>query len=437
MISERLERTVGRVFAFVVVSICFAWAVLLPAGHQYDEPQHFDLAAYIAAHGSLPTYGAAGLIPTTCESPRGPCEGNYASLPPASPLLQAGFLKIAQIITGRPFSQLLLAARLVGVLSIGGFVLALHPLLREVLTAPAARLTALVVAGLIPQVSYIGAYVNDDALALFAGTLLLYRCLLVLRVGLDARSATLTGVVAGFVMLTRLGYLVDLAALGISIAASFLLHPGMRTRLARATGVAVVSAVVIAGWFFARNYALYGDLGGLGVIYADFKRVAPDYSLGTLAGQHHGFDYLVLATPFGIRLFVSFWASFNWVNAPYRLLPPPAYLGILVACLLASGVAALRAVHAWKRTKERPRAVAAWLALAVPLVTSLVLSAWNAVYNGFQPQGRYLYPGLPFVAAVFGLGIAGSASGRWAPIAPVAAGLVMLAMNVYALLLIS
>lgn len=437
MISERIERLVVRAFALSVVALCAAWALLLPAGHQYDEPQHADLAAYIAAHGSIPAVGDPALVPTTCESPRGPCQGTYASLPPASPLLQAALLKIARTLTGRPFSQLLFAARLVGVLSIGGFVLALHMVLREVLVSPAARLTAVIVSGLIPQVTYIGAYVNDDAFALFAGTLFLYRSLLVLRDGLGLRSAIVTGILAGVVALTRLGYLVDFMAFGICIAASIAMSPSTTTRLVRWLAVAIVAAAVVAGWFFVRNIVLYGDAGGLATIYADFRRIAPDYSLGTLAGQGHGFGYLLTDTPFLIRLFISFWASFNWVGAPYRLMPPAVYGGILVLCVLASAIAALRALHAWKRVPQRVPAVAAWLALAVPLVASIALTAWNAVYNGFQPQGRYLFPGLPFAAAVIGLGLAGSARSRCATAVPAASGLVMLTMNIYCLLLVT
>ena len=435
MIPSRIERLLVGIYAAGIFVLVGAWAVLLPYGHQYDEPSHYEVSVFIAEHGSLPLMSQ--MAPTYCGSPHGPCEASYASLPPASPLLQAVFLKVAQVATGRPYADLYLAARLVGVLSIAGFAIALYFVLREVLGSGAAVATGVLAGTLIPQLAYVGGYVNDDALALFAGTLLLQRSLAMLRSAPTWRGTIAIGLIAGVVLLTRLGYAVELGALAVCIGARIAGHREDAVDLLRKTGAIVLLTVAVAGWFYVRNQIVYGDATGVSPIYNDFYRLAPDFKAATIAGQGHGFDYLIVQSSFLLLLFISFWGRFNWADAAYRVLPPAAYAVILVVSLFAIGSTILAAFHGLRNRQGLWWRGVGWGVLAIPMVGSLALAAWNSVYIDFQPQGRYLYPGLPLVAAIFGLGLAGRATGRWAIAIPAVTGLAMLALNLDALVLLA
>jgi FtsH-binding integral membrane protein len=164
-----------------------------------------------------------------------------------------------------------------------------------------------------------------------------------------------------------------------------------------------ITTALVSGWWYARNWRLYGDLFGLAAFQAEFITQAFDATsaaawVAALA-QLHG----------------SFWARFGWMN----VLPPGGVLWLFTALELAALVGLFRR---WvmedgrRKTNDESRRVGRssfvvrlwrwWPILLLPLlafgwVISFALTAGLVAW-----QGRLLFPGLPAIAIALAYGLA-------------------------------
>jgi hypothetical protein len=185
--------------------------------------------------------------------------------------------------------------------------------------------------------------------------------------------------------------------------------------------VFVITAALISGWWYARNWRLYGDLFGLAAFQAEFRTQAfdPASAAAWLAalGQLHG----------------SFWARFGWMN----VLPPGWVIWLFTA--IEAG-ALIGWLLTWKRQgdketrrqgdKETDRAEISssplllvslsaprlgngrWALLALPLLAFAWMISFALTAGLVAWQGRLLFPALPALAILLAFGIA-KANGRW------------------------
>jgi 4-amino-4-deoxy-L-arabinose transferase-like glycosyltransferase len=154
-----------------------------------------------------------------------------------------------------------------------------------------------------------------------------------------------------------------------------------------------ITTALVSGWWYARNWRLYGDLFGLTAFQAEFITQAFDATsaaawVAALA-QLHG----------------SFWARFGWMN----VLPPR---GVMWAFLLVElgalvGLALLAVGPIVRRPPSLIRRLWRWWPiLLLPLlafgwVISFALTAGLVAW-----QGRLLFPGLPAIAILLAFGLA-------------------------------
>ncbi|HEU4322663.1 MAG TPA: hypothetical protein VFS21_05895 [Roseiflexaceae bacterium] len=158
---------------------------------------------------------------------------------------------------------------------------------------------------------------------------------------------------------------------------------------------ALAVAGLVCAWWYLRNQQLYGDLFGLAAFRAEFTTQPFDPRslrawLEALA-QLHG----------------SFWAHFGWMN-----LRPPAWVIWCYGALgLLGAVGWLRRAGRSGRPSDQP-GLARWLGdpLAPALLLVLLSLAWVvsfALTAGLVAwQGRLLFPALPAIAALLGMGLA-------------------------------
>ncbi len=253
-----------------------------------------------------------------------------------------------------------------------------------------AGMLALVAAALtafLPQVIFSSASINNDNLVIFLATLAL---LLLARIGASDQRPTwpstlLLGFVAGLAALAKVSGL-----LLLPLTAVVLLWRGWRTRrwgqaLAHLTVVALL-ALAIAGWWYARNWQLYGDPTGLRPMIAIVGPRTQPLTWQTLPVEFQG-------------LRISLFGLFGWFNLP---LPNWVYR-LWDAFLLLASAGLLLAL--WRRRPHTPSLplLALWLLLALLSLlrlTSLTLGS----------QGRLL---LPAIAAITILLIRGWS--QWLP----------------------
>ncbi len=151
-------------------------------------------------------------------------------------------------------------------------------------------------------------------------------------------------------------------------------------------------ALLLAGWWYLRNWQLYGDPMGLSAFQAVYATQA--------------FDWRSAAAWYGalVQLHESFWARFGWLSVR-----PPALVRWCYSALVLLALGGL-ACSGWLAVARRvPFGAAirsAWLPL---LLLPLLALAWVfsfALVGGLVAwQGRMLFPALPAIAILLAWGL--------------------------------
>lgn len=409
------------------IGLASIYSLLTPLGEGPDEPGHAKYVFFLAREGRLPIQCAppcVGEVPGEGHQPPlaytlmlpallwMPREERSFDLPGNSHFVWLGGQELNAAGHGSrefwPWKGEVLAwhlARLINVL-LGSltvlftYLAARIPAQQFGLGKSAAYLAALLVA-LNPQFLFTSGLINNDSLLTSLSALALWLLLREWQTREQANSEhgergsfILIGLVLGLALLTKQSafLLVPIALLACGLSfehGRWMLGKGLR----RAVGM-LLMATLVAGWWYLRNWQLYGDPLGISVFLAEFRTQAFD-ARSMLAWR----DALVL-------LHVSFWARFGWMNLP---VPAPMIwfyglieiLGLIGLCILIYQIAR----YASQRLSLGSQLSMFAILLAFPLlsiawVVSFALSAGLVAW-----QGRLLFPALPAIAVLLGLGI--------------------------------
>jgi 4-amino-4-deoxy-L-arabinose transferase-like glycosyltransferase len=252
-----------------------------------------------------------------------------------------------------------------------------------------------------PMFLFISASVNNDNLANMLSALALWQTIRLIKGHTDVKHLTMLGLTIGLAALSKASSLGMFGLVGLALlivayqrrSLAFLLRSGI---------VIYGLAGLVAGWWFYRNWRLYGDPLGLNTFVAIVGPRHPRPTLVQLWGERVGFT-------------MSFWGFFGGLNVPmspwlYRLLDIAAGIG-LAGFLLAI-------VRRWPKLQTTFRW--AWLLLVTwPVVVLISLVRWTLMT--IATQGRLMFAALPAIAIVIVTGWLALAPRRHRP---VAAGLV-------------
>lgn len=409
-----------KILLAVFVAVAIGYSLIIPLFEGPDEDDHFRYAKFIADQRALPVQ---------LFEPGGGIAGHQGWQPPLVYALAA--LVIAPIDTldyeqhlwrnyagtfvgdpsccGRniyyhtdaenfPYTRTTLAvhlARLISILFGAVTVAATYLIAATILESDhATRNTqstnylALAAASAVafnPSFLFASALVSNDApLAAFSAlVLLMWARLLNGRVALNAKTTALTGLILGFAILTKttaLG-LVPLTMLVLLFAA----WQARDLRLSITTNAILVAVIaVISGWWFARNWILYGDplAARLVSVSALFPR----------SGELTPPELFQISLPW---MWQTFWGG-----------PTPGDFSpiILSALAILTTIALIGfTIFVFRIPNYKLR------------ITILFLVAWLAVIFVAQlrfitmttgaDQGRYLFPAIPVIALILVLGL--------------------------------
>jgi hypothetical protein len=394
--QPRWRRRPGRSAILGLLALFLALACLynlcIPLGEGPDEPGHLAYALFLTQAGRLPNQGASAAASDV------PGEGHqpplaYLLAAPAVAWLPADDRRIvltanrafrwaggaepAAFMRGSreywPWPGLTLAwhlARLVSTLFGTATVLCTYLSARSLW--PGRRGPALLAAALValnPQFIFSSSLVSNDPLLAALAAAILWLSLRPAR--RPAAQMVALGLLFGLALLTKQSALL----LGpLLLWAGWRAAPGRPAGAARNTLLWAATAALVAGWWYLRNWQLYGDLFGLAAFSAEF------------AGQP--FDWRSPAAWGGAlaQLFGSFWARFGWMTLPAPAWALWAYAAI---CLLA----ALGYLRPAAHRGAGPRGWAAG-----PLILLAMAGAWTlsfALTAGLVAwQGRMLFPAI-------------------------------------------
>ncbi|HMQ29145.1 MAG TPA: glycosyltransferase family 39 protein [Chloroflexaceae bacterium] len=380
---------------FLALHALYNWAT--PLGEGPDEPGHLAYAIFLAGEGRLPVQRAdpeASDVPGEGHQPPmayALAAPTVAWLPPdertilltANPrFLWAGgdepgaFMRFSRELW--PWEGLTLAWHMARAVSglWGALAVALTFLAARRLSPGdpwLAPIAALLVA-LNPQLLFTTALATNDALLAALGAACLWWCL---RPAPPAAWALGAGLIFGLALLTKQSAL---------LLGPLLLWGGRRAAggdWRRFVGITLgwgLAALAVAGWWYWRNLALYGDPFGLGAFKAEFA--TQPFAWG---------DPAAWAGALG-QLFASFWARFGWMS-----LRPPSwalwpYAGLCAAAALG-----------WALALRRGRPDDGWAGPAIAVAMALAWTLAFAAAAGLVAwQGRMLFPAI----GAIGLGLA-------------------------------
>jgi hypothetical protein len=263
---------------------------------------------------------------------------------------------------------------------LGGFtVAAVYAAARLAFPRPVevAPLAAVLVA-FNPQFAFMGGVVNNDnlvnCLAAVAVALTMYG----LRRGFTWRRVAVLGLACGLASIAKLGGLLALAFAGMGLLMALWRQP---KRLIGYSLLLGTGFTLVAGWWFARNWTLYGEPTGLSRMISIYgPRRSPPAEL---------------FVPELVNAFRSYWATF----VCDLTFPEPTYW--LVAVMVGLGMWGL--VRNWKTGYVLERRNA-WLLLAWLGLVFLAWVCWNWV-NASTSMGRLFFQADAAICAMLGYGL--------------------------------
>lgn len=301
---------------------------------------------------------------------------------------------------------------------------------REVLPdQPALALGAAAIQAFTPMVIFISASVNNDNLAVPLISLALLMLLRLLRDRDPAKPVPtvrylLLGVVQGLAALTKLGWpaLALLTALVVGVRAvrrwsqRIELVAGWREFFVGglATGL---PPLLVAGWWYWRNWQLYGDITGLNVFKVILGTREVPADLAQLWRERFSF-------------LAGYWGNFGGLNVPMASWTYRALNTLLVFAALGLVVLLLRQVL----SSRKPFVIGRW-SLTICLLWALGVAApWALLWahDTWSSQGRLVFSALQVWSLLLALGIAGWFPRRWGKWAVGACAVFLLTLAVLA-----
>ncbi|MBU0704219.1 MAG: glycosyltransferase family 39 protein [Chloroflexi bacterium] len=419
-----------RVLVLIVAIFCVLGAVhsvAIPLFEAPDEIWHFSFTRILAAERALPVQPTDGKDMWLREAGQPPLY-YILSAPFVAPLDTSDFPDFARfnvahpavtatsesaapnvfIHTPResfPYQGAVLAVHLLRLLTIpwgAATVVGTYLVAREVAPdRPGLGLTAAALTAFNPHFIYISSVVNNDATTACLCTFGLW---LAIRLGREIRFFGKTSVSLGIILgLALLSKVSALALLPLVVLALLLIW--WRDRDARALlvrgGIIFGLAALIGGWWYIRNWALYGDPLAWNVWLADIG-VQP-------------ITLLELIRQFG-HVGTSYWSPYD------GLFPAPVFWGL--------GLLAMGAIAGWvrmiARRDARTNVDAEGLLLAGAWFVLLFASLISYMTTTPSAEGRLLFPGVAAFSLLLAWGWEAVAPRRWMGAA--AAGLLALSI---------
>ncbi len=270
----------------------------------------------------------------------------------------------------------------------------------------------------IPQFTFISAACSNDSMVIAASTATVYWLARLVTKATTQKIALLEwailGSLAGIAALSKLQGLGLLPLVGIGTLIIAAQQRDWRVPLRAALPIAL-PALLIAGWWYWRNYTLYGDWFGVSHLLSNNGLREDDLSWGELRGLRY-----------------SFWGLFGWFNI---LLPAWVYPFLDGVTLIA--LAGLP--FAWVTSRQPSDTAQTARPVRVLLLSWLLISVALLVYwlnQATSSQGRLFFPALSAFVTLLIFGVNAWARylpARSQPLLWSTPPLVMVGCSIYAL----
>lgn len=391
--KNKKEIKVSLLFMFVF----FVWSMIIPYNQAPDEYMRYDVVEYIYQYESFPR----GNDPILCAA--NDYGTSYAYNPYLAYLLAAILMKIAATL-GLVGMELFHVARLISVVSSGITIFFLIRIARELKFKNEYLLPCLI--GMLPQFTFISAYVNNDAFAIMSVSIIVYAWQIGIKKYWDRKSCIWLTIGMALCLASYYncyGYLLI----------SFLLFVGMHIyqwvkqkdiqffkSMMFKGGLMAGAVFLVSGGWFVRNYIIFdGDILGTSVDHVTRIIYASDAlnPLNKLSYYQAGIPLMaMLFDPPRIWLNLS-WKSFVGVFSWMTIYMPEIVYNVYKIFVIIGVLGTLVLRKKEKVKNENLLNVALLWGGVIVLILSIIFS----YFFDFQPQGRYLLPAvIPLMVCV-------------------------------------
>lgn len=234
-----------------------------------------------------------------------------------------------------------------------------------------------------PQFLFMSGAVNNDVIAGLFGSLLLWIGVAIIRFGLTSRRSIFLALTFAIALMAKfnLAFALPLVELALLIA----VWPRRDWRgFIKANLFIVLFVAIIAGWWFVRNYQLYGEPTGV-------------QRMNELWGGRNPAESFGLAVSEIPYAWSSFWGRFGYGQIP---LPDAIYTGALIVSLIGL----LGLVIAFAR-KQFDRIQIKQLVLVIFSALLFAAALFGYMMSSTAgPMGRFYFPGLSAFGLLLALG---------------------------------
>lgn len=372
------------IFVLIMFFLFFSLSIIIPFNKAPDEAARYLLPQYMYKYSKLPL----GTDPEV----RIPLWGfSYAFSPFLSYMIGGLFMKVVSIFSEDPFA-LLVAARFASVVFSTITVIYVVKIADQLFDDD-KKWIFIILCSCLPMFIFISSYVNCDSLAVLSTSIIIYAWILGMKTSWNRESCIHLIIGLALCVLSyknAYGYILVTIIIYFNELYKSIKRGEYKIMLKK--GVFVLTIVfALAGWFYIRNYLLYGEFladnisdqmsemyaidslkpslrvtpfsSGSSLLYMLIDMKWLEYSLNSFIGI---FDYMTLPLP-------------DFYYFVYKLIYALGIIGCLVYCIKKRGVIQNKMLN---------------LVMVVSIIIPVVLSIYTSYYNGFQAQGRYLLPSL-------------------------------------------
>ncbi|HEY75191.1 MAG TPA: hypothetical protein G4O00_03295 [Thermoflexia bacterium] len=410
--------------AYLILGVIYSLAT--PPLEASDEFKHYPYTQYVQTHHDLPV-----LDPETCLATPDDCPWlQDGGQPPLYYILMAAvtsWIDTSDLPTLRwmnwhafigdpsqicnknlvihvpereafPWRGSVLAIHLIRLLTVGigaGTVFLTYRLARDLFPdgPPGIVLGATALTAFNPMFLFVNSAVNNDALAAFLGCLSLLLTVRLVCDGLQGplplRRYGLVGLVVGLFLLTKLSGLAALILLALLLTWVSLHRRSLRPLL---VGFPIIVGIAagLSGWWFLRNWRLYGDPTALNVFVA-IQGVRPGTpTLRDWWGEFGTFRW-------------TYWGLFGAVDVM-----APRWVYTFFDLLSVAGLVGLIRWAARRRPTLPDPSSLWWIPALWAGILFVSVLRWTWIYFSFQ--GRLVFPAIAGISTLLTVGLR-----EWAP----------------------
>ncbi|MCP4537080.1 MAG: hypothetical protein GY832_08025 [Chloroflexi bacterium] len=418
----KLVRTPLFWLSILYILVGVIYALVTPVLEKPDEDGHYGYILYMREHHALPPLTFADGFPSEYKQPPLyylialtmtawlPDDADPDHLLVTNPyrdLSVPGHRNDNRNIFLHPpyLTPLALGARLISLLFGLGTVIVSHFLASQLLPKTSwFPIATAAVLGFQPQFLYMATAVNNDVAIAFFGALALAILIHRLQKGHSTHFAVWMGGILGLASITKVSGLVFFPLTALAL---LLIHRGFRRSFFRDGIIILLVALLVGGWWYARNAWLYDDPLSIGV------HISGDTTARSF-GQRIRHDLSSIEH--------TFWAN------PSRTFVSQMWLdkiiiwwGRISLGLFALSFVVNRQHHASRITPQ------AWIVLLSWPITFFLLLITYWTQEASWAYGRLLFPAIASIALLFVAGWLYAFPYSWRRIVmPVSAGLVVI-----------